>query len=121
MFPKLLHKSKRRDGPKLHGEPVTMRELRDYVFGRDRVCVAWMADERHECRDPWGNPHGPLELAWCQLAHVPDSVWNVFGRKAPDDELHTVTECAGANAAPSRELRKFEREWIARHELAPRE
>ncbi len=120
MFPKLLHRSKKkRSGPTLRGFPVTMATLRHYViFDRDRVCVAWIADPMHECRDAWGYPHGPKELALLEFAHVPEQGQNAYGRKAPDDEQHGVAECHDANANVTRELREFERGWIARHEPA---
>jgi len=94
-----------------------MRELRHYVIvDRDRVCVAYMAPMPHECRDTWGTPHEPTDLGRLELAHVPAEGENAYGRKAPDDELHTVAECHNANVNVSRELRIFERSWLARRE-----
>lgn len=121
LFPKLLHrKRKEYDGPTLRGQPITMAGLRAYVFERDRACVAWQFDAMHECRDSFSTPHAPFELRFLQLAHVPEQGQNAYGKRAPDDELHTVAECARANAfpGPSRALREFERQWIAAHEPA---
>lgn len=119
LFPKLLHRKRKREGPTLHGKPCTMAELRHYViFDRDRACVAWMLGSGHECRDSFGTPHSPTELHLLQFAHVPEQGMNALGKRAPDDELHGVAECAAANAfpGPTAEQRAFERRWISQHE-----
>lgn len=123
LFPKLPKRPKRKpDPPTLRGQPVKMRELRHYVIvDRDRVCVAYAAPravlDGHECRDAWGMPHAPHDLGKLELAHVPESTEaNALGRKAPDDELHTVAECHGANVNVTRELRIWERHWLSTHE-----
>lgn len=113
--------------PTLHGKPVSITELRSYVFGRDSVCVAYAAsvlaqgEPEHECRGKWGAKHDPFMVSLMTLAHVPDEGANALGKRAPDDELHTVTECYGANVhrGPDRMLRSFERLWITQHELTP--
>ncbi len=125
MFPKILHRKRKPEGPKLHGQPCTMAQLRSYVFERDGGCIARIFDigqRVHECRDRWGTPHSPLETWRMTLAHVPEVGQNAYGSKPPDDELHTVTECYGSNVltgpgqGPSRELRAFERKWIENNE-----
>lgn len=93
-----------------------MQELRSYIFERDQICVAWRADPAHECRDRWGYPHAPTETYLLTLAHVPAANENALGKKAPDDERHAVAECYNANAGVTRELRAYERAYLARVE-----
>lgn len=78
-----------------------MADLRRYVFNRDGGCIM-RHRPGHACR-------GPLELA-----HVPERGHNAFGKKAPDDEHHTVCECRGINGAPTRADREYERTYLER-------
>lgn len=93
----------RRPPPTLLGVPVTMGTLRSYVFNRDGGCI-FRFEPGHQCR-------APLELA-----HVPERGQNAYGRKPPDDEYHTVCECSGINAAPTKAHREFERAHLAKVE-----
>ncbi len=100
--------------------------LREYVFARDGICVAAAAAREgvrpHECRDRWSSAHEPEDLDRMTLAHVPAAGENAVGKRADDDERHTVTECYAANVltgkdqGPSADLRAFERRWLALRE-----
>lgn len=97
---------------------VVTPELHEHVLNRDRICIAARVVEGHQCRDQWGNPHRPDDLARLQLDHVQDG-YGRLGRRAPSDARHLVAICAGAHilsGGPSRELRAAERAYLARVE-----
>lgn len=128
MFPKLLHKPKRSPRrPTLHGEPVSWTILHAYIISRDRVCLAFLfsirAGVEHACKSRYGLTHDPYNRGALSLEHVPDPGRKGLGMRreiaAPDNELHLVAMCHGANiAGPSEALRDFCRTWIAEHEPA---
>jgi hypothetical protein len=90
-----------------------MAELRAYVFGRDRGCIFRHRGD-HECRGANGLPHAPDARLLLQLGHVPEAGRNALQKKAPDDELHTVTICASVNIpGESKADREYERSYIA--------
>lgn len=78
----------------IKADPVTT-EVRAFVLARDRGCVAEKLDRSHECRDQWGNPHRPGDLARLTLDHVKDAPR--LGKRAPSDPAHLVAMCWGAN------------------------
>jgi len=91
-------------------DPVTT-EVRAFVLARDRGCVAAKLDRQHECRDMWGNPHAPGDLARLTLEHVKDELR--MGRRAPSDSAHLVALCYGANVGvPSKEVRTALRAYL---------
>lgn len=113
LFPKPMPRRKGRKVPTIGGIGTTMGALREFVFRRDRYCLAWLFDRDHECRDEFGMPHRPDDRSKLTLEHVP----MVHGPTDPrrDDERHTVAMCSSANVGgPSTELRIFCRGWLAK-------
>ena len=105
--------------PKLAGESVTWEILREYIFERDQVCIGWRINHDHPCRDKWSNPHGPGDLRYMTLDHVPENGRNALGKKAPSDEWHLVAACHAFNVpGPSHDERDAERAWIAHQETS---
>lgn len=93
-------------------DPVTP-ELHAAVLTRDRECVLWKRDPSHACRDQWGNPHRPDDLARLSLEHVKDEPR--MGKRGPSDLRHLVAMCHAANiAVPSKAAREWMRDYLAR-------
>jgi hypothetical protein len=97
-------------------------DLRTYVFNRDKACIAFLFDRTHECRDKWGRPHSPYTAVAGHLLTL-DHVWRhaggTKGKRAPDHQAFLVPMCGrlnGGGGNPSRELRQFEREHLAKVE-----
>ena len=85
--------------------------VRAEVYARDRVCFLYRLDSGHQCRNAYGNPHAPGDLAQMTVDHVKDAL--MFGRRAPSDRRHLVTMCyAGNVAVPSKAIRQAEREYL---------
>jgi len=98
----------------LHGIAVGWTALRAYVFDRDGVCVAFRRDPDHVCRDRWGVPHAPGDRTKLTLDHVFPEAGGRKGKKADDDARFLVAACDAVNVGvPSRELREFERSYLA--------
>lgn len=91
-------------------DPVTT-EVRAYVLARDRGCVAAKVEPAHVCRDMFGYPHAPTDLARLTLEHVKDQL--AMGRRAPSDPAHLLALCYGTNVGvPSKELRAAFRSYL---------
>lgn len=88
-------------------------ELHAAVLVRDRACFLSKMDAGHSCRDQWGNPHAPTDLAMLTLDHVKDAPR--MGKRAPSDLAHLVAMCwAGNVGVPSKAVREAERAYLAR-------
>lgn len=93
-------------------DPVTP-DVHSAVLIRDRQCVLATLEPGHECRDSWGYPHHPGDLAKLTLEHVKDELR--MGRRGPSDEKHLVALCAAANLRPpTKEQRAAFREYLAK-------
>jgi hypothetical protein len=93
--PKPPHRMKPRPKARVGGAIVTFGQLRQFVFARDRGCLAKSYDPRHTCR-------GDLTLEHVTAVHGPED-------PRRDDERHTVALCFGINgdSIASRELREL--------------
>lgn len=86
-------------------------DLHRRIVQRDG-CIVARYDRHHECRDAFGNVHGPWALERLTVDHVKDDL--MMGKRAPSDEFHLVGMCHAANVGvPDRGLRAFEREYLA--------
>lgn len=97
--------------PTIDGKPTTMGGLRAHVINRDRICLGFRFDPRHQCAGKWGDEHRPDDLEELTLEHVP----GVHGPEDPrrDDPAHCVTLCHRLNVGgPSKGLRAFLRERL---------
>ena len=68
----------------------------DYVFRRDRGCVAAQLGYVHTCADRWGNPHAWDDRSRLTLEHVQDGGTGSMGLRAKSDRHHLVAICARA-------------------------
>ena len=83
------------------------------VLVRDRQCILATLYPDHECRDAWGWPHRPDDLARLTLEHVKEH--SMMGRRAPSDLAHLVAMCASANLRPpTKEQRAAIRAYLDR-------
>jgi hypothetical protein len=98
----------------LFGKPVAMGALRQYVFSRDRLCMAYMLDHTHQCRGQWEIRHLPNDVTQLTLEHVKLVHGLYDGRKS--DECHTVPLCLSLNGTSiaSHTLREFMRDHLRR-------
>lgn len=97
--------------PTVDARPVTMGELRLFVFRRDRICLGWTFDPTHVCTDKWARPHPPDRIWVMTLEHVPRVHDHIEGRR--DNERHCVTLCHGLNVGgPPAELREWMRDRL---------
>jgi len=80
-------------------DPVTPA-IREAVLRRDSLCVAWIIDKGHICRDQWGREHFPSRLDLMTLDHVQEG-YGRMGVRAPSDPAHLVTLCWGAHLLTS--------------------
>lgn len=75
-------------------------ETRAFVLHRDVLlmggCVAAKYDPEHECRDQWGYPHRPDDLAKLTLDHVNEG-YGRMGQRAPSDPSHLISSCFSAH------------------------
>jgi hypothetical protein len=70
----------------------SLSQLRLQVIERDRQCVAFALDLRHDqCRDTYGTPHSSTDLTKLTLEHV-----KLRGRRI-DDQWHCIALCGEAN------------------------
>lgn len=81
----------KRKGPTIDGRPATMGALRAHVINRDRICLGFLADPTHQCRNRYGDEHQPDDLEQLTLEHVP----GVHGPEdvRRDDPAHCGTLC----------------------------
>lgn len=92
--------------------------LRAAVFERDKRCVLNILDERHVCRDRWGQVHMPTALHLCTVEHVKSDLR--MGVRAPSDLEHCVAMCAWANVnVPSKDQRQAMRAYLLELERTP--
>lgn len=88
------------------------REMRDAVFARDKRCILSRLDDRHVCRDQWGQPHLSTMLHLLTLEHVKTDLR--MGLRAPSDMGHLVAMCHSGNVGvPSKEQRQAIRAYLA--------
>ncbi|CAB4173985.1 hypothetical protein UFOVP1028_9 [uncultured Caudovirales phage] len=86
------------------------------VLLRDRGCVLAFLEPGHACRDTWGNPHSPHDLARLQMEHVKAELR--MGKRAPNDLGHVVALCAAANLRPPTKVqRDLFRQYLRAQEL----
>lgn len=80
-------------------DPVTT-ETRATVLARDARqaggCVAAWLETDHGCRNAWGYPHLPGDLAQLTLDHI-QSGGGRMGKRAPSDPDHLVSLCYSAH------------------------
>lgn len=72
---------------------MTTAELRVRVIVRDGACILSLLDRSHSCRDQWGDPHRPDDIAKLTLEHVREHP----GGMRRDDPGWCVAMCAEAN------------------------
>lgn len=86
-------------------------ELRAAVMERDKRCILSRIDERHVCRDRWGQVHMPTATHLLTLEHVKSDLR--MGVRAPSDMAHLVALCFAANdAVPSKAQRAAMRSYL---------
>jgi hypothetical protein len=86
-------------------------DLHRRIVQRDG-CLLARYDRTHECRDGFGNVHGPWSLERLTVEHVKDDLR--MGQRAPSDEFHLVGLCAHANVSvPDKGFRAYAREYLA--------
>lgn len=91
--------------------PEEQRE-REFVMSRDGECVLAKRDSSHVCHR-MGFPHPASSVRLLTVEHVKDAP--MMGRRAPSDRQHMVAMCFDANVAvPSREVRAWLREYLAK-------
>ena len=89
-------------------------EVREAVLRRDGQCLLAKMDDRHICRDTWGQPHLSTRTHLLSLEHVQDG-YGRMGQRAPSDMSHLVALCHWANVnVPSKEQRAAFREYLER-------
>ena len=76
-------------------DPVSS-ELHAAVLTRDRQCVRARLGFAHECRDTWGWPHSPHDLAKLQLDHVQQG-YGRMGKRAASTLGTLVSLCADSH------------------------
>lgn len=77
-----------------HRDPVTP-DLHRRIRQRDGGCVAAVLDDRHVCRDAFGNRHRWDALDLLTVDHVKDEPR--MGVRAPSDPEHLVAMCHWGN------------------------
>jgi hypothetical protein len=93
---------------------VTPEEKREraFVIDRDGECVLVKRDPAHQCHR-MGFPHRATVTRLLTVEHVKDAP--MMGRRAASDRQHMVAMCFDANVAvPSREVRAWIREYLAK-------
>lgn len=87
-------------------------ELYRAVMLRDKGCILAKITAGHACRDRWGYPHAPTDLAKLTIEHVHDG-YGLMGKRAPSDMAHCLALCAGANiGVPSKAQRTMFRAYL---------
>lgn len=107
-------------------------DLHRKVVQRDG-CLMARYDRGHQCRDKWGNPHGPWDLdrltvehVWMDSEKLPGHFAAAKGSRAPSTEFTLVGLCGfvngGSTSTPTASFRAFAREWlIAKRQIAEKE
>ena len=99
-------------------------DLHRRVVQRDG-CLMARFDRSHECRDQWGDPHGPWDLekltvehVWMDSEKLPGHFYAAKGKKAPDTEFTLVGLCGylngGGMRTPTAEFREFARAHLVK-------
>jgi hypothetical protein len=107
-------------------------DLHRKIVQRDG-CLMARFDRSHQCRDRWGNPHGPWDLdkltvehVWMDSEKLPGHFYAAKGKKAPNSEFTLVGLCGalngGSTQTPTAAFRVYAREYlIAKRHIAEEE
>ena len=88
------------------------RAVHDLVIARDKRCALDIVCRGHNCRDCWGDPHPPDDVAKLSIEHVREHP----GGMRRDDPGWLVAMCAEANiehAGSTTEARRLLNAYLA--------